>query len=197
MIAAADTQFEKEIAMRSSRSLRIVLGLAAAASLVAPGQAQSGKGETQDYWITGPDLNPTHAAIQWRFYAGEYYGPASPPGQVAARVNLPAGAVITQIACHVSNDNPSSGGPIMFVTKSNYDESTNTLLAPDYLWTQSAPPASGATTMTTPPDFQHVIQDRDGSVVSYYTLYATFDGPDIRVRGCRLSWRKAAKGGGV
>ena len=71
MVAADDTQLEKEITMRSSRSLKIILGLAAAAWLAAPGQAQSGKGEPFEHWIMASEFASTVPALGWQYYSYE------------------------------------------------------------------------------------------------------------------------------
>jgi hypothetical protein len=201
MVAADDTQLDKEIAMRSSRSLKIVLGLAAAVWLAAPGQAQSGKGEPFEYWIMASEFAGTVPELGWRYYNSEYWGLGllheNSLGSAVARVNLPAGAVLTQIACHVDNWSSSIHGPGFFLRKVNFDESQNLVLPTEYPWAdyQGAAAFSHKTTVTTPADFQHVIQDRNGSIVSTYLLYAQFEGPQSSLRGCKFTGKKPGKGG--
>jgi len=200
MVAADDTQLEKEIAMRSSGSSRIILGLAAAVWLAAPGQAQSGKGEPFEYWITASEFASTRPSLGWQYYAYEYWGlfnANNTAGSVVARVNLPAGAVLTQIACHVNNPSSSVSGPAFFLKKEDFDESQNFALATQYPWADyvGAAPEAHKTTITTPADFQHVIQDRDGSIVTHYMLFVQFESPQISLRACKFTGKKPGKGG--
>jgi hypothetical protein len=188
--------------MRSPRSLKIALALAGAVWLAAPGQAQSGKTENFEYWITASEFVGTAPEKGWRYYSNEYWGlynagQYGAAGSVAARVNLPAGSVLTQIACHVDNWSPTVHGPAIFFKRMNFDENINLDLPSQYPWTdhQGAPAFSHKTTITTPADFQHVIQDRDGSVVTFYMLYVQFESQQISLRGCKLTGKKPGKGG--
>jgi hypothetical protein len=66
-----------------------------------------------------------------------------------------------------------------------------------YPWTefQGAAALTHKTTITTPADFQHVIQDRNGSIVTSYVLYVQFTDPQISLRACKFTGKKPGKGG--
>ena len=150
--------------------------------------------ELQDYWIAATQFAPPSGSEPWSEVGNLYFFNSQASGIAAykAQVELPAGGVITGLQCLFYDVSPSAG--IVGLWKNQYDSIANVPGATTNLGSVASQGSSGYQDPAVV--LEETVRYQEAALQNIYTLDAVMPpGADLRLRGCRLFWRRSVSPG--
>lgn len=145
----------------------------------------------QEFWVGATEFHPREGT-RLDYDAFAFYRAATGSGNQLfdAKINLPAGALVTGYDCFVA-DFHTTANVLVDLWKQSFDVATNTPLNVQ-LASLASTGSSGLQTPTAAPFTPFTVQYREGSLRNHYTFILFLQGSslDTAFRACRVFWQR-------